>query len=166
MKQGNPAPMSHPVAADARALWLLAVILGLAVAGSVAHAGESNGTVVEEAFPQRDPFWPVGYVPPERAAAGFVTDTNNIAWPALPVRGRSRAPDGTFRVLIDGAGVVGEQKIVSIQSNGRWFHWRILRIDERGVESVRLGITRTRFPAKSAAPMKTVPDEPRKEKTP
>ena len=85
---------------------------------------------------------------------------------ALPVQGRSRATDGTYRVLIEGRGVVGENQIVSVHDKGYWFHWRIVHIDERGVRSTRLGVSRNRTP--TAAELRTTftTSESRKEKTP
>ncbi|HAL91734.1 MAG TPA: hypothetical protein DCM68_01760 [Verrucomicrobia bacterium] len=142
----------------------------LAAAMGLSAAEKSEGKVAArmEAATRRDPFWPVGYAPPApaRAAAGFETETADVVWPALPVRGHSRAADGTYRILVEGVGVVGEKKVVSIQSNGRWFHWRILRITERGVESARLGITRTRFPAKPVPKTPADPEPRLKEKAP
>lgn len=172
MKQRNPTVIQKRETAGARAaLFLLTAVVGLSAAGTVAQAAEkSKGkeSARMEAATRRDPFWPVGYAPPApaRAAAGFETETEDVVWPALPVRGHSRAADGTYRILVEGVGVVGEKKVVSIQSNGRWFHWRILRITERGVESSRLGITRTRFPAKTATQTTANPEPRPKEKAP
>ncbi len=116
---------------------------------------------------RRDPFWPVGYVPPtpgdlELAASGTEDEIPEIPWPALPVRGRSRAPDGTFRVLIDGIGIIGVNRVVSIPHRGFWFHWRIVHIDDKGVRSKRLGISKTR----TSSLIPPVQTAPRKEKTP
>lgn len=116
---------------------------------------------------RRDPFWPVGYEPPtpgdgQAAAIQGEDAIPDMPWPALPIRGRSRAADGTFRVFIDGVGIVGVNRVVSIPHQGYWFHWRIVDIDNEGVRSMRLGIskkkTSTLFPVAGATP--------RKEKTP
>ena len=122
----------------------------LAVAGT-AWAGEDG-----ERPARRDPFWPVGHVPAapvaEDAAAteaeAAEAARRALVWPRLPVRGRSQAPDGSYRVLIDGVGVVAEGDVVSIPSRGLWFQWRIERIDERGVKSVRIGATEEAPPPK------------------
>ena len=118
----------------------------------------------------RDPFWPVGYAPPTpeqmaKASAPVVVVEEklpDVQWPALPVRGRSKAPDGTYRVLIEGVGIVGENKVVAIRRDDYRFLWRIVRIDERGVQSKRLGFSKVKPSTKStvAAPAR------RKEKKP
>ena len=132
-------------------------ILPMALAGILAggwasaRAESGDGAQAAEAGRPvyRDPFWPVGYQPPVvRVTEEGGVDAEGVTWPALPVRGRSRAPDGTYRVLIRGAGVVGENDVVSIRSGGYWFNWRIVRIDEEGVQSVRMGISQKRFQAK------------------
>ena len=93
-------------------------------------------------FKRRDPFWPVGYQPPspEQVKAASEEEEVDRPWPSLPVRGRSVAPDGSIRVLIEGVGVVGVNKVVSVADQGYRFYWRILRIEEKGIELKRLGI--------------------------
>lgn len=128
-------------------------------------------SVVEEGIEQavrRDPFWPVGYAPrtaadvlaeeaaaaeaqeavAEEQKAAVAEQAAKVVWPPLPVRGRSRAPDGTYRVLIEGVGIVGENRIVSIRHQEYWFYWRIVSIDERGVQSKKLGISKKRSSGK------------------
>ena len=61
------------------------------------------------------------------------------------------APDGSIRVLIEGVGVVGVNKVVSVADQGYRFYWRILRIDEKGIELKRLGIKSESTP-KSSVP--------------
>ena len=92
----------------------------------------------------RDPFWPVDYdaPPPPEVKEGPIAAARGVSWPDLPVRGRSRAADGSYRALIDGVGVVKEGEDISIQKEGYWFHWRILKIDARQMQTERLGITR------------------------
>ena len=112
-------------------------------------------------FKRRDPFWPVGYQPPtpEQAKAASAEEEMERPWPSLPVRGRSIAPDGSHRVLVEGFGVVGVNRVVSVQENGYRFYWRILRIDDQGVQLKRLGISKDPSPPKSDVPQ----DESRKE---
>lgn len=99
----------------------------------------------------RDPFWPVGYAPPTLLPATggpAAADkpqarvAREVPWPAIPVRGRSRTADGTYLALIDGIGVVRAGDDISIQKDGFWFHWRILEIDARQMQTERLGVTR------------------------
>ncbi len=125
--------------------WGMAVALVLlALGGWRSAAGEeaaSSGALL------RDPFWPVGYTPPEPQQAEAVKVERAIPWIELPVRGRSRAPDGTHRALVAGAGIVEPGAIVSLQRGAYWFHWRIVDIDAQKVTSEPLGITRERNPA-------------------
>ena len=141
--------------------WLVA---GWGIAQADAVAGEEPVGGGSESALRRDPFWPVGYAPSAGGAALAEdgVDPTAIRWPSLPVLGRARAADGTFRVLIDGLGVVGENKVVAIQENGIWFRWRILRIDDKGVESMRLGISRKR-PVTAPVPTTIEMPESRKE---
>ena len=145
-----------------RLVWAAAV-LWLAGAGGTVRAEPGGDAAV-----LRDPFWPVGYQPPAPAKAGDPdrVDSAAVVWPALPVQGRSRAPDGTFRVLIRGAGVVGENDVVSVRSGGYWFNWRVVRIDEEGVESVRLGVSKKRSQPKASNTLVLAAPTSRKEKTP
>ena len=158
--------------------WVCALAAGAAMlAGGGVWAQEESFevSVVEEGVEtavRRDPFWPVGYAPrsaadiaaEEAAAAAAAAEAQEavaeeqkaavaeqaakVVWPPLPVRGRSRAPDGTYRVLIVGVGIVGENRIVSIRHQEYWFYWRIVSIDERGVQSKKLGISKKRSSGK------------------
>ncbi len=106
---------------------------------------------VEGEAPLRDPFWPVGYTPSEqRPDTGSDEDdevlARAVAWPALIVRGRTRASDGTYRVLIDGVGVARLGDVVSRQQDGMWFHRRLTHLDGDGMRLVRLGVTREKKP--------------------
>ena len=81
--------------------WILCS--GALAAGAV-ERGVEGGTIEEAAATavRRDPFWPVGYVPPVPGQAPEDAAELSAArtWPALPVRGRSRAPDGKWIVWI------------------------------------------------------------------
>ena len=121
------------------------------VDGGQADSGFQEATSAD--FKRRDPFWPVGYQPPspEQVKAASEEEEIERPWPSLPVRGRSVAPDGSIRVLIEGIGVVGVNKVVSVVDQGYRFYWRILRIDEKGIELKRLGIKSESTP-KSSVP--------------
>ncbi len=107
----------------------------------------------------RDPFWPVGYVPPSPEEAAQATPAvPELAWPELQLRGRSRSRDGSYFALIDGVGVVRTGEIVSLAAQGYWFHWRVVRIDATGVQTKPLGIT-----ADPAPPPVPVPADERKD---
>lgn len=151
---------------------ILVFVLGLGLAGfaggisaqePLAEVQETGVDAVPEDFgPQeatsadfkrRDPFWPVGYQPPSPEEVKAASGEENIdrPWPSLPVRGRSVAPDGSIRVLIEGVGIAGVNRVVSVADQGYRFYWRILRIDEKGIELKRLGIKKE-VPKKSSVP--------------
>ncbi len=112
----------------------------------------------------RDPFWPVGYEPPamiESAQPGEVVTTavkTKQQWPDLPIRGISRAADGSYFALIDGSGVVRAGDDVSIKSEDVWFHWRVVGIEAKGLRTVRLGVSRNQHPPSLALPEKEADD--------
>lgn len=113
------------------------------LAGSVLSVTADNTT--ENA--RRDPFWPVGYNPVE-SSHDQEPDIPQLEWPPLPVRGRARAGDGSFRALIQGAGVVETGETVSLFSQGHWFHWRIDAITPEEVRATPLGISLEPLPAR------------------
>ena len=128
--------------------WIRGFLAGL-VWSAVCLLG-LTGVYGEEAEPVlRDPFWPIGYEPPRRGDTDVMEDDRvavEVEWPDMPVIGQSRAPDGTYRVLIRGVGVVSVGETVSVEHEGHWFHWRITAIDGRRVRSVRLGVSTEAWP--------------------
>ncbi len=147
-----------------RLMWGLVGVAGVTMAEEIPDEASAEKVEVVEASPEatsaefkrRDPFWPVGYQPPspEEVKAASEEENPNRPWPSLPVRGRSMAPDGSYRVLVEGFGVVGVNRVVSVQENGYRFYWRILRIDDQGIQLKRLGISKD-----SASPKSTVPKD-------
>lgn len=120
----------------------------------------------------RDPFWPVGYEPPvmiEAAQPGEAVTTAvkvKQQWPDLPVRGISRAADGSYFALIDGSGVVRAGDDVSIKSEDVWFHWRVVGIEAKGLRTVRLGVSRSQYPPALSPPEKEAVKSSIEEKKP
>ncbi len=139
---GYSLPASRIIRISASSLVLsLLAFSGLSV--DMAEADDPDTS----SYSERDPFWPVGYTPPEPEKE----ETQEVLeieeeWPDLPVIGSSRDMAGQYRVLIPGAGVVREGEIVSLEHNGYWFHWRITGIDERGIRYDRLRVSRERSP--------------------
>ena len=127
-------------------------LVELAAEEAVLGLDSSESTSAD--FKRRDPFWPVGYQPPtpEQAQAASEEEKLDRPWPTLPVRGRSIAPDGSYRVLVEGLGVVGVNRVVSVQEDGYRFYWRILRIDDQGLQLKRLGISKDSSPPKTNVP--------------
>ncbi len=122
--------------------------------GAAVFAGAANVPMEEQTTERlRDPFWPVGYIPvadrsPDEEQEETIDD-RETTWPALPVRGSSRAADRTYRALVEGVGIVEEGDIVSLPHQGLWFHWRIGRIDSQRLRFTRLGITSEQYPSEA-----------------
>lgn len=96
----------------------------------------------------RDPFWPVGYEPPPPAPPPGSVDAklptriqHDLVWPEIPMRGRSRAADGAYFILVDGIGVVRTGDDITLRRDGYDFHWRVVGIDANGLQTIRLGVT-------------------------
>lgn len=105
----------------------------------------------------RNPFWPIGYVPPVTApmsTEAVLTRTNQMAapvvpvavkpliqWPTLKVRGTTRASGGRQMALIvgvDGTGLVEKGAVIQTQRDGVLYRWRIVGIDGKIVDFERL----------------------------
>ena len=108
---------------------------------ATASPGETNELDV-----LRDPFWPVGYepappevisegdedIPPEKALE------NVIDWPALQLRGLTRATDGSYLALIHGLGWVEKGDTVKCVNKKIMYKWLISDVGEGGVRCDRV----------------------------
>jgi hypothetical protein len=103
----------------------------------------------------RDPFWPVGYVPPsERKVVNQKTTTGTTAGPAGVVAPKLEPPQWDLAlktlaikgVMKSGAGymavingqVTSENETISTVFNDRTYSWRIAKIGKEGVRFERL----------------------------
>lgn len=106
-------------------------------------------------YPWRDPFWPVGYVPPpptptvdleaERRRLEAERQRQEMAkrieWPSLTLTGITHAGNQNFIAVIEGIGLVEQGDIVSIHKGDLIYQWRINQIKANGITSTRLGVS-------------------------
>jgi hypothetical protein len=101
-----------------------------------------TGTVIRA----RDPFWPVGWHPPEVsvAAANGSSERLVVQWDdalrRVTVTGISRAVDGTYAAVIKGVGVVQTGDIISIRHGGLNYRWRVRDVTSEGIVPEKLGV--------------------------
>jgi hypothetical protein len=131
---------------------LLRVLLGWALAAWAVWSTASAQTNVSAAAPQelptrllRDPFWPVGWAPPNFGQIGIEEgDRNALAkWAEarkqLLVTGLSRGADGKFVAILKGIGVVQEGDTVSVNYGDLTYKWRLRSISSDGIDPERIG---------------------------
>ena len=98
---------------------------------------------------ERDPFWPVGYVPPSLLASETTIARGEyeaapeepklaIDWPRLRLSGMTRKKDGGYVGLIEGVGLVEKGDVVRMRRGDVVYQWRVDSIGENGVEALRL----------------------------
>ena len=119
----------------------------LMVAGAL-NGIAANADVDATEETERDPFWPVGYVPPPDVPVEVVEVARPTAWPQLRVRGRTRLGDDMM-ALIDGVGIVREGQVISRLHQGQWYHWRVNYIDQHIVRIRRIGVSREEHPGET-----------------
>ncbi len=120
------------------------------------NGAPSSEPVAEEpaAIPAgtRDPFWPVGYVPPVESKVDRSSWTNtgpaevvetkiqppqwDLALKSLTIKGVMKAPSG-YMAVINGQ-VTSENDTVSTLFRGRTYSWRVAKIGKEGVRFERL----------------------------
>ncbi len=101
----------------------------------------------------RDPFWPVGYTPPEPEAevadvphtpstpdddAPPVIEKDETEWPRLRVRGITTTLDGGYIAMIDGFGIAETGQIIQITERNIIFRWEVVEITKRGLDTRRI----------------------------
>jgi hypothetical protein len=99
----------------------------------------------------RDPFWPVGWRPPEADSPSEgespAEEETPIKWDEaldkLRVIGISETLDGTYLAVIKGIGLVEAGETVAIEHDGLVYRWRIRRISKRGIAPEQLDVTPT-----------------------
>jgi hypothetical protein len=100
----------------------------------------------------RDPFLPVGYVPPSPSpipttpsllsgapvSAAPQAPRTIIEWPTLKVRGVTRGSGGRQIALIDGVGLAETGSVIHMPVRGVTYSWRVVRIEGTEVQFERL----------------------------
>ena len=92
----------------------------------------------------RDPFWPVGYVPPpEKNLETGATQPEPPQWDEaikmLIINGIMKSGVG-YLAVINGQ-ITSENDTVSAAFKGRTYNWRIVKISQKGVQFERLELT-------------------------
>ena len=100
----------------------------------------------------RDPFWPVGYVPPPPKGEDEPEEKPPeeekepeiqipIEWPAIVPKGITKDRRGNYLAIIHGAGLVEAGDIISMTRNGLRYRWKITAIDDAGIFHKKLDVT-------------------------
>lgn len=92
---------------------------------------------------RRDPFWPVGYPPPEPVPEDVAEKQETIRqsvvdWPELRLAGLTRQADGTYIALIRGLGWISEGELIRCRRKDVEYHWRAEEIGKAGARCTRL----------------------------
>ncbi len=111
--------------------------------------------LIMESSELRDPFWPVGYVPPAPTQAASSTSVVELAtevvvdeeprWDealrSVSVRGIMSVGGGKYMAVVNNE-VVGEGDSVSVSHNNRRYSWRINSITAQGVKFQKMTVSR------------------------
>jgi len=96
----------------------------------------------------RDPFWPIGWVPPEfgdndaqahRQVGGLRRWQDALR--LIEIVGLSKKIDGTYIAMVKGIGVVEEGDVVSVDYEDFTYKWHVRKITSKGIVPERLGAT-------------------------
>jgi hypothetical protein len=149
--QATPTPSSPAVAAPAQAD-------AAATAAAAAAPPPGTATVVNAASDEadsvrRDPFWPVGWAPPNFGKPkdnGRPEEKSSlIKWDEavkqLRVRGVTRSGDRYFAV-VEGMGVVEAGDVVSVEYEGLTYRWTVVSVNARGIVPRKLDLLPSRPP--------------------
>ncbi|NQU39036.1 MAG: hypothetical protein HQ523_03700 [Lentisphaerae bacterium] len=110
---------------------------------------DTNGVVNESGMEiLRDPFWPVGYAPPppepevteeqaEKIEVAQATQAK-IQWPALLLKGITRAGPDRYMAIVEGVGLVETGQTISLHKSDMLYTWKIDEVSARGVRFSRL----------------------------
>jgi hypothetical protein len=121
--------------------------------GAEAPASTTNALIVNLPPGERDPFWPVGYVPPPPAPPAPTNQVGDvdapkpeevIEWPNLVVKGITRNKAGRYMAVIDGIGLVESGETVATVREGFRFRWIILAVTNQGVLQRKLDVVRVK----------------------
>ncbi len=97
----------------------------------------------------RDPFWPIGYVPPGKKAPVVEKKADptpifqeepkwDDALKTVTVKGVMKSATGGYVAVVNNK-VVGEDEVITTTYNAREYSWKVARISQRGVSFNRLG---------------------------
>ncbi|NQT92128.1 MAG: hypothetical protein HQ559_05150 [Lentisphaerae bacterium] len=128
-------------------LTVLSVARTCAAEGTSTNAPAAPDTSFEV---RRDPFWPVGWVPPDfgmsdDAAAPKLQPASRWkqALRLLKVTGITEGTD-EYIAVIKGIGVVEEGDVIAVNYQGLIYKWIVRSINGKGIVPERLSISRAR----------------------
>jgi hypothetical protein len=85
----------------------------------------------------RDPFWPVGYVPPKvkkNPNTAAVGKAAQVVWPKLDITGISKFAGGSYIAFIKSHGMVEVGDSVTVTKDGFVFEFEITSVTKTGIQ--------------------------------
>lgn len=93
----------------------------------------------------RDPFWPVGWQPPNFGIdpSKLRARSNEIMWERaarmLKISGISRTREGGYLAVVKGVGIVEAGDVISVRFNGLRYRWRVEEVTQDSIVPIRIG---------------------------
>jgi hypothetical protein len=85
----------------------------------------------------RDPFTPVGYIPPKKKVMPSLSSNlsnDQINWPKLDIKAITKDNDGSYIVFIKGQGMVEEGDVITVRKAGYSFEFEVTEVTKSGVK--------------------------------
>ena len=83
----------------------------------------------------RDPFSPVGYVPPNKKVVPTLSNdlsNDQVSWPKLDVTAITKDSDGLYIMFLKGHGMAEKGDVISVKKDGYSFEYEITEVSEKG----------------------------------
>jgi hypothetical protein len=116
-----------------------------------AAGAPADGTASPAGAVERDPFWPVGWVPPPEKASSLPADfapKSPIRWQdairQLEVTALTELPGGGYVAIMKGIGVVERGDTIAVNLSGLTYRWKVESITSEGIVPERIGVTAQR----------------------
>jgi hypothetical protein len=112
-------------------LFILASFLLRAETNEVQNAEQESWEIL------RDPFWPVGYVPPERQKTMPVVSNilnDQVKWPKLEMKGVTKLKDGSYVVFLKEHGMAEVGDIITVEQTGLIYEFETTDISKAGLK--------------------------------
>lgn len=131
--------------------WTAWIFAGFTVMmlSSVSQAENASSASVEASQVvtlTRDPFWPVGWEPPQMGPVTGDMPTKSLltnwdeARALLQVTGLSKTRDGKYLAILKRIGVVEQGDTVSVNFRGLNYKWKIASVTSKGIVPERIGV--------------------------
>ena len=99
----------------------------------------------------RDPFWPVGWVPPKMERVTFKSPAlpqQPVRWEEvarkLEVSALSQLPDGRHIAVLKNIGLVEAGDTISVNYGGLTYRWEVRAVTAAGIQTKRVGVSAQR----------------------